>query len=112
MDESFFMLSLLIPGSKASGRDIDVYLKPLIDELNELWDKGINVFDASYGQSFRMHAILLWTINDFSVYGNIFGCVTKGYMACPVCNKHTLSRKLRSKIGYLSHRCFLPHDHA
>ncbi|XP_073098878.1 uncharacterized protein [Elaeis guineensis] len=59
-----------------------------------------------------MHAILLWTINDFLVYGNISGWVTKGYMACPVCNKYIPSHKLRSKIGYLSHRYFLPHDHA
>ena len=52
MDESFFILSPLILGPKASGRDIDVYLKPLVDELNELWNKGIDVFDASYGKTF------------------------------------------------------------
>ncbi|RVW63268.1 hypothetical protein CK203_058660 [Vitis vinifera] len=37
-DNTFFMLSLLIPGPTALGNDIDIYLQPLIDELNDLWD--------------------------------------------------------------------------
>ena len=36
MKQTFFLLSLLIPGPTALGNDIDIYLKPLIDELNEL----------------------------------------------------------------------------
>jgi hypothetical protein len=31
---------MLIPGKKSSGMNIDVYLRPLIDELKELWEKG------------------------------------------------------------------------
>ena len=30
------MLSLLIPGPKAPGNKIDVYLRPLVDDLQEL----------------------------------------------------------------------------
>ncbi|GJT82432.1 ribonuclease H-like domain-containing protein, partial [Tanacetum coccineum] len=33
MKESSFMLTLLIPGPKSSGKDIDVYFRPLIDGL-------------------------------------------------------------------------------
>lgn len=33
MNESFFMLSLLIPGPKAPKNDMDVFLQPLIQEL-------------------------------------------------------------------------------
>ncbi|XP_028110617.1 uncharacterized protein LOC114309116 [Camellia sinensis] len=40
MKESFCMMSLLIPGQSAPGRDIDVYLQPLIEELNNLWECG------------------------------------------------------------------------
>ncbi|GKB11449.1 hypothetical protein Tco_0845372 [Tanacetum coccineum] len=29
--------TLLIPGPKSSGKDIDVYLRPLIDDLKDLW---------------------------------------------------------------------------
>nr|GEW33781.1 hypothetical protein [Tanacetum cinerariifolium] len=37
MKESSFTLTLLIPGPKSPGKDIDVYLRPLIDDLKVLW---------------------------------------------------------------------------
>ncbi|GKD57406.1 hypothetical protein Tco_1290793 [Tanacetum coccineum] len=36
MKESSFMLTLLIPNPKSMGKDIDVYLRPLIDDLKDL----------------------------------------------------------------------------
>ena len=36
MKPEYTMLSLLIPGPKSLGNDIDVYLQPLIEELKEL----------------------------------------------------------------------------
>ena len=41
MKQSFFMLSLLILGPTAPGNDIDIYLQPLIDELQELREHGV-----------------------------------------------------------------------
>ncbi|GKA26012.1 hypothetical protein Tco_0712121, partial [Tanacetum coccineum] len=41
---------LLIPGPKSSGKDIDVYLRPLIDDLNDLWTKpGVETIDVTIG---------------------------------------------------------------
>ena len=37
MEAPFNFLSLLIPGWRSLGKEIDVYLQPLVDELNELW---------------------------------------------------------------------------
>ncbi|KAK2663203.1 hypothetical protein Ddye_001777 [Dipteronia dyeriana] len=62
-------------------------------------------------QNFQLHAAVIWTINDFPAYGDLSGWSTKGYMACPVCNEYTSSRKLRSKICYMGHRRFLPMNH-
>ncbi|KAH9668232.1 hypothetical protein KPL70_021335 [Citrus sinensis] len=104
MKDPFMMMSLLIPRPKAPGRDIDVYIRPLIDELKELWNHGVETFDASTRQTFHMHAAVMWTINDFPAYGNLSGWSTKGYKACPVCNVETSSRKLNSKICYMGHR--------
>ena len=59
MKQTFFMLSLLIPGPTAPGNDIDIYLQPLIDELNDLWDVGVETYDASTKQIFCMHATIL-----------------------------------------------------
>ncbi|XP_026449694.1 uncharacterized protein LOC113349871 [Papaver somniferum] len=111
MKQPFFMMALLIPGKKSPGNDIDVYLRPLIDELKELWKDGVETYDASTEKTFRMHAAVLWTINDFPAYANLSGWSKKGYLACPVCNDDPPSRALRSKIGYLRQHRFLPPKH-
>lgn len=45
MKKPFSMLTLLIPGPRAPGRDIDVFLRPLTDELKELWETGVETYD-------------------------------------------------------------------
>ncbi|XP_028115907.1 uncharacterized protein LOC114313695 [Camellia sinensis] len=85
---------------QAPGRDIDVYMQPLIDELKELWEDGMLTYDASTELTFRMHAAVMWTINNFPTYGNLSRWNTKGYLACPTCNKNASSQRLKGKIGY------------
>lgn len=65
MKHPFFMMSMLIPGPKSLGNDIDVYLQPLIEELNDLWEVEIETYDASLKHNFRLHAAVLWTIMIF-----------------------------------------------
>ncbi|XP_050211545.1 uncharacterized protein LOC126661725 [Mercurialis annua] len=67
MKENFLMLSLLIPGKESPGNNIDVYLRPLIDELKELWETGVTTYDA------------------YNAYGMLSGWSTKGKLACPQC---------------------------
>ncbi|KAL0558956.1 hypothetical protein IC582_003545 [Cucumis melo] len=64
MKETNFFMSLLIPGPKSPGREIDVYLQPLIEELKDLWTFGVRTYDSLTGQFFQLYAALLWTIND------------------------------------------------
>ena len=80
------MLSLLIPGPTSLGNDINMYLQPLVEELKELWDVGVETFDVSSKKSFQMYAALLWTINDFPAYGDILGWSIKDALVCPPCN--------------------------
>nr|GFA61395.1 hypothetical protein [Tanacetum cinerariifolium] len=48
MKESSFMLTLLITGPKSPGKDIDVYLRPLINDLKVLWVlKGVETIDIA-----------------------------------------------------------------
>ena len=65
MKSPFFIILLLIPGPNSPGNEIDVYLRPLIDALKELWENGIQNYDAYIGTNFRLHAAMIWTINDF-----------------------------------------------
>lgn len=114
MKQPYFMLSLLITGPSAPGNNIDVYLEPLIDELKELWDVGIETYDASTKSNFQMRASLLWTISDFPAYANLSGWSTKGQLACPSCHKHTKSQRLRHgrKYCYMGHRRYLHNRHS
>ena len=41
MKDSYFILTLLILGPQAPGKDMDVFLRLLIDELQDLWVLGV-----------------------------------------------------------------------
>ncbi|GJV33341.1 hypothetical protein Tco_1393741 [Tanacetum coccineum] len=63
--------------------DIDVYLRPLIEDLQVLWDKkGVETTDIVSGQN-----------------------------ACPTCNEETPSIGVKNKIAYVGHRRFLRKPH-
>ncbi|XP_027151114.1 uncharacterized protein LOC113751338 [Coffea eugenioides] len=113
MRDPFFFLSMLIPGPKSPGNEIDVYMEPLIDELNEMW-LGVETYDAYSGKKFDLRAALLWTINDFPAYAMLSGWSTKRYQACPICMVETTCVHLphRKKLCYTGHRRFLPIDHS
>ena len=40
------MLFMMIPGPRQPGNDINVYLSPLIEDLTNLWDEGVSMFDG------------------------------------------------------------------
>ncbi|GJV07562.1 hypothetical protein Tco_1345218 [Tanacetum coccineum] len=108
MKESSLMLTLLIPGPKSPGKDIDVYLRPLIDDLKDLWAfKGVETIDVAIGLTFNMRAMLLWTINDFPARSSLSGWSGQGYMACTTCNEDTPSMRVLSKTAYVGHKRFL-----
>ena len=75
----------VIPGPSSPGWNIDVCLRPLIDELTQLWSSGALTYDISRKQNFVMRAALMWTINDFPAYGMVSGWSTHGKLACPYC---------------------------
>ncbi|XP_019189395.1 PREDICTED: uncharacterized protein LOC109183788 [Ipomoea nil] len=83
MKQTSFILSMIIPGKKMPGNDIDIYMQSLIKELNELWSFGIETFDASQG------------------------------LACPSCNFDFLPNRLphSRKWCFMGHRRFLGSSH-
>ncbi|XP_049358859.1 uncharacterized protein LOC125823536 [Solanum verrucosum] len=113
MKEEFSILSLLILGPKSPGNNIDVFLQPLIEELNELWSVGVETYDASTKETFQMRAALMWTINDFPAYGTLSGWSTYGPFACPSCNINTHFKRLNHgrKFCFIGHRRFLKSSH-
>ena len=80
------MMPVLIQGPKQPGNDIDVYLRPLIDELLILWNKeGVRVWDEYKQEHFDLRALLFVTINDWPTLSNLSGQSNKGYNACTHC---------------------------
>ena len=100
MKRSSFILLLLISDPTSHGNNIDVYLQSQVEELKELWDVRVKMYDVSSKKSFQMHVALLWTINDFLAYGD-------------PCNYDSQSRWLRyeRKFSYIGHKQFLDSDH-
>ena len=83
MKRKFIMMSVLIQGPRQPGNDIDVYLRPLVDELLELWAKpGVPVWDEHRQVELNLRALLFVTINDWPALSNISGQSNRGYNAC------------------------------
>ena len=85
MKQHYFFMSLLIPGPKGPGNDIDVFLRPLIDELKDLWEIVVYTYDTSTQENFQMRVAIMWTINDFPAYAYTSSWSTQGHLACPCC---------------------------
>jgi hypothetical protein len=82
MKRKFIMMPVLIQGPKQPGNDIDVYLRPLVDELLQLWaEPGVHVWDENKQEEFDIRALLFVTINDWLALSNILGQSNKGYNA-------------------------------
>ncbi|WVZ13620.1 hypothetical protein V8G54_011186 [Vigna mungo] len=103
MKHTSLILSMIIPGKQMPGNSIDVYLQPLVDELRELWNDGVETFDSSLNETFRMRAALMWIISDFPGLG----------LACPTCNFDAEPCRLphSRKWCFMGHRRFLSRNH-
>jgi len=83
MKQKFIMMSVLIEGPMQPVNDIDVYLRPLVEELLLLWSKpGVRVWDKYKQEHFDLQALLFVIINDCPALSNLLGQTNKGHNAC------------------------------
>ena len=90
---------------------MDVFLRPLIDELKELWVSRLETRDVFNNSVFTMRAALLWIVNDFPARSSLFIWSGQGYKACLICNEDTPLLRVRGKNVYFGHRMFLHMNH-
>ena len=61
--QHFIILSMVIPGPQSvTSTHFDVFMEPLIEELLELWNVGVETVDANAyrgSSNFRLRAMLL-----------------------------------------------------
>ncbi|XP_065874236.1 uncharacterized protein [Euphorbia lathyris] len=114
MKDKYMFLTALVPGPNNPKQKIDVFLQPLIHELMNLWENGVDAYDVSLKQNFTLRAALMWTISDFPAYSMLSGWTTAGKNACPYCMEHSDAFSLpngRKTSWFDNHRKFLPMNH-
>jgi hypothetical protein len=114
MKYEFMFLCLLVPDLDHLGPKLNMMLRPLIDELKELWN-GVEAYDSHKKQKFTLRAAYLWSIHDFMTYSFFAGWSIHGRLTCPICHPDIDCFHLIAdgKIGYFHcHRCWLPPKHS
>jgi hypothetical protein len=109
----FMFLCLIVLGSDHPGPKLNVMLKPLINELKELWN-GVEAYDSSKKQKFTLRAAYLWPIHDFMTYNIFVGWSIHDRLTCLICRSDTDCFCLTAggKISYFDyHRRWLPPKH-
>jgi hypothetical protein len=70
MKYEYMFLCLIIPGLDHPGTNLNVMLKPLIEEYQQLWE-GVEAYGYDQKQKFNLQVVYLWSVHDFRAY-NIF----------------------------------------
>ena len=71
---------MLIPGPSSPGKDFDVFLEPLVDDLLELWKAVDDAYDTITGKSFKLRAAVLWCIHDYLALSTLSGVQQKAIL--------------------------------
>ena len=59
MKDTAMFLIVLVSGPSNPKEKIDVFMQPLVAELNILWETGVIAYDISMKQNFIMRAALM-----------------------------------------------------
>jgi hypothetical protein len=81
-------LTTLISGHKQAGVDIGAFLEPLMEDIQKLWEHGVNVWDEYKKEHFNQSIIIFCVINDNPTLLALTGQV-KGKIVCVICVDHT-----------------------
>jgi hypothetical protein len=94
MKQTHFILPLVIPGPKAPGADMDVYLEPLVNDMVDMFVDGVRTYDAFKDECFQLRAAILCSITYLPGLGYLHAVVTSGKVSCPECYSHECSLQL------------------
>jgi hypothetical protein len=69
--QKYIMMSELILGPQQHGNDIDIYFRPLVEDLKVLWyNDGVQVWDEHKREYFQLKVILFVTVSDSPAHVN------------------------------------------
>jgi hypothetical protein len=55
---------MLIFGPKQPDNDIDVFLELFMEDMNKVWEEGVNIMDMSLKKEFTLKPIIFVTITN------------------------------------------------
>jgi hypothetical protein len=108
----YLLLTTLISSPKQAGNDIDIFLEPLMEDMQKLWEYVVTIWDEYNKQYFNLKAIIFYMINDNPTRLSLAGQV-KGKTGCVICvdQMESIYLPFSSKLVYMRHHIFLPHKH-
>jgi hypothetical protein len=112
--QKYMMLTILVSGPKQPGDCIDVYLRPLVDDMKILLKPDVpKVWDEYKHEECIMHAMLFTTFNDNLAHRNLSSQSKRKGAACPHYLEDTYAVWLRhsNKYVFMGHRRFLSKKH-
>ena len=68
MQRKNIFLTLIIPGPNYPGENMNVYMQPLKNELQESWDNGFKTYDAFSKENFIMRVWYMYSMHDLPAY--------------------------------------------
>jgi hypothetical protein len=113
LKEGFILLALVILGPKEPKKQMNIFLRPLMKELKELWQM-LDAYVNHLKCQFNLHAAYLWSIQDYLAYDKFVGWCVHGRLNYPVCMKDSDAFRLQHgrKVSFFDyHQRFLPLSH-
>ena len=114
MQRKHIFLTLIVPGPNYPGKNMSVYMQPLMDDLKEAWVNGIKTYDAASKKNFQMYAWYQYSLHDLPAFALFVAWCVHGRFPCPQCKAALKFHWLPAGGKYSCfdlHRQFLPTDH-
>jgi hypothetical protein len=83
LKQDFVFLALVISGPKEPRKQMNIFLRPLMKEMKELW-QGVDAYDSHLKCRFNLCVAYLWSIHDYLTYAKFADWSVHGQLNCPI----------------------------
>jgi hypothetical protein len=114
LKHGFVFLALVFPGPKEPRKQMNIFLRPMMKEMKELW-QGVDAYDSHLKCRINLCTADLWSIHDYLAYGKFAGLCVHGRLNCPICMDDTDAFRLQhgKKVPFFDcHQIFLSSNHS
>jgi hypothetical protein len=82
--EGFIFHALVITSPKELKKQMNIFLRPLMEELKEMW-QGVDAYDSQLKCRFNLRPAYLWSIPDDLACGKFVSWCVHGWLNCLIC---------------------------